>query len=161
MYKPHLSQVKIHSQIKTYKMKKLILFIALAVFTLQSQAQKLMAKEVPAAVTTAFYKSYPTIKDVSWNKEGLLYQGAYVSDKVDKSATYDVTGKLINTQMEIVGTALPGTAMNYVKLNYKEDEVNSASKITDANNVVTYSAEVKGMELTFDSKGNFINSIKK
>jgi hypothetical protein len=144
-------------------MKKLILLLAIAGLFIQAKAQeqKLIAKDVPGAVTAAFYKANPTIKDVSWSKKGANYIGAFEKDKVGNSVTFDVSGKLIESQEEIVTAALPTPAMNYVKLNYKEDDVKKAYKITDANWVVIYKAEVKGMDLTFDSNGNFINSIKK
>jgi len=141
-------------------MKKLILLLAIAGFFVQSYAQKLTVKEVPTAVTTAFYKTYPSIQDISWSKDGLFFEAEYTTENVVRSATYDVTGKLINTRQQIVATALPAPAMDYVKINYKEEQLNEVSKITDASNVVTYEAEVKGMELTFDSKGKFINSVK-
>jgi hypothetical protein len=141
-------------------MKKLILLLAIAGFFVQAHAQKLVAKDVPAAVITAFYKTYPTVQDVNWNQDGLNYEAGYEADKVPNTATYDVSGELIETQMEIVASALPTPAMDYVKLNFKADEIKKASKITDATGVVIYEAQVKGMDLTFDSYGNFINSIK-
>ena len=58
-------------------------------------------------------------------------------------------------------STLPSGVMTYVKTNYKEDEVKEASKITTANGAVTYEAEVKGLNLIFDSKGSFIKSAKK
>jgi len=143
-------------------MKKVFLLLAIAVFLMQAKAQeqKIIAKDVPGAVTAAFYKSNPTIKDVDWSKKGLNYIGAYEVDKVVNSSTYNVSGKLIESQMEIVPSGLPTPAMDYIKLNYKENELKQAYKITDANYVVTFKAQVKGMDLTFDEKGTFINSIK-
>jgi cytochrome b subunit of formate dehydrogenase len=148
--------------LKFKNMKKLIFLLAIAGLFMQANAQeqKVSAKDVPAAVTTAFYKANPTIKDVDWSKTGINYVGGYEVDKVANSITYNVSGKLIESQTEIVSSALPTPAMNYVKLNYKEDEVKKAYKVTDANDVVTYKAQVKGKDLTFDSNGNFINSIK-
>ena len=143
-------------------MKKLIFLLAIAGFFMQAQAQvqKLSAKDVPAAVTASFYKSNPTVKDVDWSKSGMNYIGAFEVDKVANSATYDVSGKLIESQEEIVAAALPTPAMDYVKLNFKEEQIKNVYKITDANYVLIYKAQVKGTNLTFDSKGTFINSIK-
>jgi hypothetical protein len=143
-------------------MKKVFLLFAISVLFMQvkAQEQKIVAKDVPGAVTAAFYKSNPTIKDVDWSKKGLNYIGAYEVDKVGNSSTYNVSGILIESQMEIVATALPTPAMDYVKLNYKENEVKKAFKVTDAKEVVTYKAQVKGMDLTFNLEGTFINSVK-
>lgn len=141
-------------------MKKLILLLAIVGFITKSHAQKLMAKNVPVAVTNAFSKAYPLIKDVDWSKDGSNYEAEFDKGKVDKSVTYDASGKLIETEVEILASALPASVMEYIKKTYKEDEVKEASKITDANGTVTYEAEVKGKDLIFDSKGNFIKSVK-
>lgn len=141
-------------------MKKLILLIAIVAFVTQSQAQKLMQAKVPKAVKNAFHKAYPSVKDADWSKDGKNYEVEYDANKVDMSITYSATGKLIETEMEISASSLPRGVMDYVKKNYKEDEVKEASKITTAKGIVTYEAEVKGLDLIFDSKGNFIKSVK-
>ena len=141
-------------------MKKLILLLAIAGFFMQAQAQKLVAKDVPAAVTAAFYTANPTIKDVEWSKNGINYVAGYDAEKAEISITYDASGKLINTKMKIVTSALPAPVMEYVKTNYKEDEVKKAFKITDEDGTVTYETKVKDMFLFFDSKGTFINAVK-
>ena len=141
-------------------MKKLILSLAVAGFITNANAQKLMAKNVPVAVTNAFSKVYPSIKDVDWSKDGNNYEAEYDKGNFDKSVTYDASGKLLETEVEILASELPTSVMEYVKKTYKEDEVKEASKITDANGTVTYEAEVKGKDLMFDSKGNFIKAIK-
>ena len=141
-------------------MKKLILLFAIAGLFTQAQAQKLKAKDVPVAVTAAFEKSHPTTKDVDWSKDGNNYEVEYDVNKTDMSITYNSSGKLMETEMEIKASALPAPVMEYVKTNYKEDEVKEAAKITDASGIVSYEAEVKGMDLIFDSKGNYIKSMK-
>ncbi len=141
-------------------MKKLLLVITIATIATQVQAQKMKTKEVPLAVSKAFAKSHPTTKDVDWSKDGNNYEVEYDVNKIDMSITYTPTGNVIETEMEINASSLPNGVMEYVKTNYKEDEVKEASKITDANGVVTYEAEVKGMDLIFDSKGKYLKSIK-
>ena len=141
-------------------MKKLILLFAIAGLFTQAQGQKLKAKDVPVAVTAAFEKAHPATKDVDWSKDGNNYEVEYDVNKTDMSITYNSSGKLMETEMEIKASALPAPVMEYVKTNYKEDEVKEASKITDASGIVTYEVEVKGMDLIFDSKGNYIKSMK-
>jgi hypothetical protein len=141
-------------------MKKIILSLAIVGFVSQTQAQKISAKDVPSVVKEAFSKAYPSVTDVDWSKDGSNFEAEYDAKKVDMSITYSPTGKLIETEMGIPTSSLPAGVMEYVKKNYKEDEVKEASKITDANGVITYEAEVKGLDLIFDSKGNFIKSIK-
>jgi hypothetical protein len=144
-------------------MKKLILFLAIAgIFTYANaqKTQKLTTKDVPTAVAIAFSNAYPTIKDVEWSKNGNNFVAEYDLGKTDRFVTYDVTGILIDTRMKIASSALPISVMQYVKKNYDEDEVKKSCEITDATGIVTYKTRVKGTDLYFDSKGNFIKSVK-
>jgi len=141
-------------------MKKLILLFVIAGFFTQAQAQKLMSKDVPVAVKTAFNKAHTSVKDVEWNKNGNNYEVNYEAEEDEASLIFDVSGKLIETKVEISSPALPALAMQYVKKNYKEKDMNAIHKITVANGTLTYETELKGIVLIFDSKGNFINSVK-
>jgi len=51
---------------------------------------------------------------------------------------------------------LPAPATEYLKKSYKLEEVEKVSKVTSAKNVVSYLVKVKGINLTFDSKGKFV-----
>lgn len=137
-------------------MKKLILLAVITVFMIQVQAQKLITKDVPAATTTAFAKANPTIQNVEWSKAGNDYEAQFTANSLATTATYDASGALLKTIEIISVTELPATATEYVKKNYKVEEVEKVSKITNANNVVSYLVKVKGIELTFDLMGGFI-----
>jgi hypothetical protein len=54
-------------------MKKLILFLAIAGFFTQVQAQTLLAKEVPEATKAVFKKAHPKIKHTDWTRNGNNY----------------------------------------------------------------------------------------
>jgi hypothetical protein len=140
-------------------MKKLITLIAIAGFFTQVHAQKMDVKDVPVTVTDAFAKAYPTIKDADWNKDGNNYAVNYTEHKLVKSITWDASGDLVGTNEEIMISALPIALMVYVKNNYNENIVKEALKNTDARGTVTYKAEIKGMNLFFDSEGNFLTSV--
>lgn len=56
-------------------------------------------------------------------------------------------------------SALPINLMVYVKNNYRVNIVNEASKNTDPQGTVTYETGIKGMDLFFDSEGNFLKSV--
>lgn len=140
-------------------MKKLITLIAVAGFYTQVYAQKMDVRDVPLTVTNAFAKAYPTITDADWNKDGKNYAVNYTEYNLVKSITWDASGDLIGANEEIIISALPITLMVYVKNNYSENIVKVASKNTDAHGKVTYKTEIKGMNLFFDSEGNFLNSV--
>ena len=140
-------------------MKKLITLIAIAGFFTHVHAQKVDLKDVPAIVIDAFAKAYPAINDASWNKDEKNYAVNYTEDKLVKSITWDASGDLVGTNEEVIISALPISLMVYVKNNYSENVVKEASKNTDAHGTVTYKTEIKGMNLFFDSEGNFLKSV--
>jgi len=137
-------------------MKKLILLIVITVFMTQVQAQKLITKDVPAATTTAFAKANPAIQNAEWSKAGNDYVAQFTSKNLPTTATYNASGVLLKT-VEIIPVAeLPASATEYVKKNYKLEEVEEVSKMTNENNVASYLVKVKGINLTFDLMGTFI-----
>jgi len=137
-------------------MKKLILLVVITVFMMQVQAQKLMTKDVPAAITTAFAKANPTILNAEWSKAGNDYAAQFTAKNLVTTVTYDASGVLLNTVEIVSVTELPAPATEYLKKNYKMEEVEKVSKITNANNVASYLVKVKGIDLTFDLMGTFI-----
>ena len=141
-------------------MKKLALMIVAAMITSLSFAQKIQEKDVPASVKASFQKNYPNIKEVKWDKEGEKYEASFDLNKIDNSVLFDAQGNLLETEVEIKLNQLPKGVLEYVKANYKGQNVKEAAKITDAKGTVTYEAEIKGMDILFDSNGKFIKEIK-
>ncbi len=139
-------------------MIKLILTFALAGFFMQAQAQNLRAIDIPMAVTAAFDQAYPAIQTVDWSKAGDNFAAEYKADTLNRSVTYNSSGMLVETNTEILEAALPSPVMDYLNENYKDNKVNETSEITDADGIVTYKTKIKGMDLTFDSKGKFVKS---
>lgn len=141
-------------------MKKTMLLVAFAMVVSLGFGQKIKSANVPAVVKNAFEKQYPTVKEATWDKEKNQYEASFDLDKVDHSVLMDESGKIIETEIEIELNQLPKGVVDYVKKNYKGASVKEAAKITDANGTVTYEAEIKGMDLLFDSNGKFIKEVK-
>ena len=142
-------------------MKKLMLSaVAIVAMCSVSLAQehgekKEKAVNVPTAVTAAFAKQFgPT--DADWEKEGANYEAEFERNKKETSAVFSADGKLLETEVEIPVAELPAAAMEYIKKNHAGATVKEAAKITDAAGVVSYEAEIKGKDLIFDAKGNFV-----
>jgi Protein of unknown function (DUF2874). len=142
------------------KMKKLLFLLAIMGLFMQVQAQEVVTIDVPTVVKDAFQKAYPTINDVAWSMDGNSFVAEYDVNKVDMSVTYTAEGKLIETEMEISVSSLPQGVMEYILKNYKEEEVTETLRVTDAKGIVTYKVEISSFDLIFDSKGNFIKSVK-
>ncbi len=140
-------------------MKKLILLIAIIGFFAQGHGQEMDINDVPVAVTDAFANTHPRINNGNWNKVGNNYSVNFTENNLVKSITWDGSGSLIGTNEEIIIASLPISLMVYVKKNYTENIVKEASKYTDPQGTITYKTEIKGMNLFFDSGGNFLKSV--
>ena len=137
-------------------MKKSAILLA-AMFAISfANAQKVSDKEVPTAVKTTLQKNYPNAKELKWEKENGNYEAEFEVDETDYSLLIDVSGNILETEIEIKVDALPANAKAYISKNYALQKIKEATKITDNKGVVTYESEIKGKDLIFDSNGNFI-----
>ena len=124
-----------------------------------ANAQKVSDKEVPTAAKTALKKNYPNAKEIKWEKEKANYEAGFENNETEYSVLIDVSGNILETEIEIKVDALPANAKEYVSKNYAGQKIKEATKITDNKGVVTYEAEIKGKDLIFDSNGNFIKIV--
>ena len=141
-------------------MKKLALMTVSVMITSLTFAQKLKEKDVPTPVKTAFQKNFPQAKVEKWEKEGVNFEAEFELNKTEQSVVFDEQGNLLETEIEIELNQLPKGILEYVIANHKGQNVKEAAKITDAKGNVTYEAEIKGMDILFDSNGKFIKEIK-
>ena len=141
-------------------MKKFALIVVAAIITSLSFAQKLQVKNIPTPVKTAFLKNFPQAKAEKWEKDGANFEAEFELNKTEQSVLFDAQGNLLETEVEIKLNQLPKGVLEYVKANYKGKDVIEAAKITDPKGTVTYEAEIKGMDLLFDSRGKFIKKNK-
>jgi len=79
---------------------------------------------------------------------------------MEAAVSFDKNGNLLETEKEIAVKDLPAAVSAYVTKNYPGQTIKEASMITDAKGVKTYEAEMKGMDLVFDEKGNFLKTEK-
>ena len=124
-----------------------------------ANAQKVSDKEVPTVVKNTLQKSYPSAKEIKWEKEKANYEAGFENNETEYSVLIDVSGNILETEIEIKVDALPANAKEYVSKNYAGQKIKEATKITDNKGVVTYEAEIKGKDLIFDSNGNFIKIV--
>jgi hypothetical protein len=140
-------------------MKKLLLcsiYLSGAV-TSKLFAQDLKSKDVPEAVKTTFDKKYPDAKKVSWEKEKGNYEANWGGKSgEDSSVTFTPSANFVEIVVAIPINQLPPGVAVYVGSNYKEAKIREAGKVTDATGRHMYEAEIKGKDLIFDEKGNFL-----
>ena len=123
-------------------------------------SQKVKEVEVPQIVRDAFSKEYPQVVKVIWDRENENYEASFDLNKVDHSVLIDQEGKVVETEIEIEESELPVRILKYIDMHYPRKRLKEAAKITDAKGNVTYEAEVKGVDLLFDSIGDFIKEVK-
>jgi hypothetical protein len=141
-------------------LKKLMLLTALTGATAGAYAQKIDAAKVPAAVITAFAKANPGVTKVKWELEKGHYEAGYTQGGHEMSALFEPSGIMTESEMEIKVSELPANVLSYVKANRKGAAIKEAAKITKAGGEVNYEAEVKGKDMLFDAKGNFLKEAK-
>ena len=141
-------------------MKKTILIVlAVSSIGFGACAQKIKADLVPAKVKISFAKQYPGT-EAKWEKEAGKYEASFKKDGHVMSALYEANGTMTESEKSIKITALPATALAYLKVNYKGKKIKEAAIITKSNGTKTYEAEVNGKDVIFDVNGNFIKEIK-
>lgn len=139
-------------------MKKKLLFAAITFFIAGNvMAQDLKSSAVPSVVKTALAKKYPEAAKVSWEKEKGNYEANWGGKSgEDTSVQFTPAGAFIEEVNAIPVSQLPANIADYVKTHYKGAKIREAGKVTDAKGTKMFEAEIKGKDLVFDEKGNFI-----
>ncbi|MCW3075757.1 MAG: hypothetical protein JWO32_366 [Bacteroidetes bacterium] len=137
-------------------MKNTLIILALAFGAGSASAQKIKEAEVPAAIKASQEKHFPGAKVTEWEKEGANYESEFTVKKVETSASYDASGTLMETEVEIKASELPKAVTDYISKNMAGKKVKEASKITDTAGKVSYEAEIDKVDYLFDSKGTLL-----
>lgn len=137
-------------------MKKLIVFLAAAAFAIQvnAQSEKIVEKDVPAAVTSTFTKSHVDAKMVDWKKKSSTYEVEFEETGTKKCIEYDVLGKEVASKVKIKESDLPASAITYINENYKDVVMKEYYQVKE-NGVTSYAVKAKDKKVIFDSKGNY------
>lgn len=141
-------------------MKKTVVLMAAMLVTTFAFAQKVKESEVPETIKSAFQKQHPNAKEVKWEKENGNYEAEFEMGETESSVLYNTDGNLLETEVEITAADLPKKASEYVQAHYKDQKMKEVAKISDAKGIVTYEAEIQGMDLIFDNAGKFIKEVK-
>ena len=119
--------------------------------------QHVKSAEVPAIVKSALMKQYPSATGVGWEKEKGNFEASWGGkSKEDYSVVFTPDGVFVEKIVAIPVSSLPSDVLVYVKSHYSGTKITEAGKVTDAQGVTTYEAEVKGKDLIFDEKGKFV-----
>lgn len=121
--------------------------------------QDIKTKDVPQAVQHALTQKYPQATKVSWEKEKGNYEANWGGRSgEDHSVLFTPSGEFVELVTAIPVSGLPSAIAPYVHAHYPGAKITEAGKVTDAKGTVYYEAEVKGRDLRFDEKGNFLKA---
>jgi putative PepSY-like beta-lactamase-inhibitor len=133
--------------------------IGLCLIAGAASAQRLHNTDVPATVKEALMKRYPAATHVGWEKEKGNFEANWGGlSKEDTSVTFTPAGAFLETVIAIPVGQLPSAVAAYVKKHYPGAKLSEAGRVTDAAGHLKYEAEVKGKDLLFDDKGNFLGT---
>jgi len=139
---------------------KYFLILSVLLFTAYAtpvKAQDLKEKDVPEVVKSTLAKKYPDAKKVSWEKEKGNYEANWGGKSgEDNSAIFTPSGNFIEIVQAIPIDQLPASIASYVAKHYNGAKIKEAGKVTDASGKHMYEVEIKGKDLIFDEKGNFL-----
>lgn len=135
-------------------MKKLIVFLAAAAFAIQvnAQSEKVVEKDVPAAVTSSFTKSHADAKMTDWKKKDSNYLVEFEETGTKKCIEYDVLGKELSSKIKIKEADVPAAAITYMNQNYKDVSAREYYQVKE-NGTTSYAVKAKDKKVIFDSKG--------
>ena len=142
-------------------MKKLITLLVCMVFVAFGFAQN-PKEETPAAAKAAFASKYPTAQKVKWSVEKPgEFEVEFTLNKIESSALYDTTGKLLETECEIEDSELPQAVKATLAKDFAGYKLDEIEKATDSNGLTTYEMEAaKGkvkFEISFDMNGKLLS----
>jgi hypothetical protein len=132
-------------------MKTLLLVVGV-VITMSCWSQT----NVPSAVQSSFTKLFPGITVKKWDKEEGRYEANFTKEGKQMSAVFDAKGNLEETETVIAVSELPASVLPYVKEHYKGSKIEEAAMVLKSDGEKVYEAEIKGKDLLFDAKGNFL-----
>jgi hypothetical protein len=139
-------------------MKTLLVVIGMGLLTMQVDAQKMNAKDVPVNVKSSLQKNY-AVKDADWDKEGVNYEASFEQKGTEISVVFDGIGSILETEREIKKSELPGAILDALKKDYADFELEEAARI-ETKGVITYETEVEkgkmSLELIFDTNGKLM-----
>jgi len=141
-------------------MKRLFFVFVSVTLTITSFAGKINSSSVPAAVRSAFSKNFSGVNDVKWEKEKGNYEANFKQANKTMSALFNEKGEWLETETGIKINDLPANVLSYISANYKGAKIKETAQIKKANGAMQYEAEVKGKDIIFDDRGNFIKEEK-
>jgi hypothetical protein len=139
---------------------KSLLLLLVTLFSIKSFGQHIPASRVPPSVSAVFSSHFQSVGSVKWEKEKGNYEANFTQNGKKMAALISTQGQLLETETSIAISDLPAPVPGYVAKNCKGHKIKEAASIIMANGDQNYEAQVDGMDLIFDARGNFLKKMK-
>lgn len=143
----------------------MVIIIALAALSQPVFAQKVTKKNVPAAVISAFEKSFPNakVKGYSREKEGdkVSYEIECMVGAVHHDVSYNADGSLVVDEETIKFEESPDMVKKALQAAYPQGKIQLAEKLTSGSDVkyeFIVKTSKKTQEVEFDASGKVVNT---
>ena len=143
------------------------LIVSLTAVGFAQSEKKLSAKQLPAAVQSAFHKAYPAakIKGASSEAENgkTVYEVESVDGKVNRDILYLDDGSVIEIEETVALNALPDEVSKALKTETGKGKVQKAEKLTKGGTIQYEFAITAGKEkreVVIDQTGKIVKTTK-
>ncbi len=136
-------------------------FLSIAIYVIHAFLSCLLfgCKNLPDNhVLLAFQEKFPDTKNVIWEEENEGWEAHFNIQGVEHWVDFDITGKWLETEKQIVIDEIPEIVMNALKTKYSGSKVYKVY-VEENQDGVIYEFEFKeeDMEVEIDESGNFLH----
>ncbi len=153
------------------KSQNLIITVGVALVATIGQANAeetaLSKHQIPKAVTDAFEKDHPDVKDVKFEKEKFegkeAYEAEYKENDMEYESLYAADGGLLQKEESIDTKALPEAIVQAVSKAHPNATIDEAEKVMNPDGTLAgYEVEIKTkgkeIEIQLDTSGNILKT---
>jgi hypothetical protein len=132
------------------------IFILFVVFSLFS-ASAFSQKSAPENIKKEFAKKYPAAQNVKWDRQGdNEWEAEFKMNEKEMSASYDNSGKWLETETEVSSKELPAAVTSTIKKEYAGYK-NGEMSIIENPELIGYEIALKkgetSLEVILDNSG--------
>jgi hypothetical protein len=149
-------------------MRKILLFLCLAIVSISTKGQSVAAENVPAGVLGTFKSMFSIAEKVKWEIDYENYSADFMVGKSAYSATFDKDGKWMSTETFIKPSDLPKAAKDALLKEFGElsaYKMENAEKVEMPDKPVQYELDVEKGEILFEmvlsETGEILKKIEK
>jgi hypothetical protein len=145
-------------------MKRLPFLLTLCfLIALNTFSQEIKSQKVPVPVKQAFVKQFPAAAAVKYAENGNNYEISFLIKDKSCIATYNSSGKLIESQTEITSSALPKEVHNAATKSFPGYEMVTIVKREAFDKGICYEMDLKkddaGYSVRFSDKGEILQKV--